>query len=66
MSMLRYNWLRRLGYRVVDGENWRDPDVGNRWTELVMTNGKKLKRVKINGSTTWRGYQTIEEVLEDR
>jgi len=60
MSLLRYNWLRRLGYRTINGSNYRDPDFGTEWTELIMSNGSKLKHVKIECGTTWRGFQEME------
>lgn len=61
MSLLRYNWLRKCGYCTVSGQNWRDPEFGNTWVELIMKKGLRLKKVKINGAMKWREYKWLEE-----
>ncbi|WP_241473813.1 hypothetical protein [Mycolicibacterium neoaurum] len=61
----RYNWLRRRGYVTVTGTNWRDPDLGSEWCELVMMKDQKIKKVSINGMT-WRAIVAIEEVEREQ
>lgn len=66
MSLFRYNRLLKRGYRTVGGTNCTDPDFGNDWAELTMTNGRKLKRVTIKGSTTVREYMIFEKSTRGR
>jgi hypothetical protein len=63
MSLLRYNWLRKRGYHTIRGANYLDPDFGDEWVELVMSNGKRIKRVKVNGSMSVAEYKEIEAAL---
>jgi len=47
MSTLRYNWLRRLGYKTVAGSNFVDPDTGDEWVEIVLRKKAKIKRTSL-------------------
>ncbi len=65
MSLWRYNRLRKRGYRTIRGGNWENPDFGNEWVELIMSNGLKIKKIRINGSVRVGDFIDIENATDN-
>ena len=59
--MRRYNRLRKKGYFTIDGTDCEDIHTGELWSEIIMTNGIKLKRVKVREISGYKWLIKVEQ-----